>query len=155
MILTFSNRIEVVESYQDLEVRSPNAAFLVPAVLRMTRYFYPRKVPRSVRFSREHVFARDDFRCQYCLDTFSSKDLTLDHVVPLTKGGPTSWSNIVTCCVACNQKKGAKSPAEAGLHLHQMPREPKTGFLPDLIYYRGARLPEVWRPYVGHLAIPA
>lgn len=148
MVLVLGGKVEILESYEDRVVRSVDKKFRVPAVIKLTRYFNSRKIFPRMRFTRHHVFARDEFRCQYCQDVFSAKELTLDHVVPLVHGGRTSWSNIVTCCVDCNQKKGAKTPQEAGLRLLRTPREPQLGFVPDLIFYK-ASMPEPWKPFVN------
>jgi 5-methylcytosine-specific restriction endonuclease McrA len=149
MVLSFTSRIDVLDFYSEpWVVHTVSQSFAVPAVIRMVRLHHLNRANRSVRFTRHHVFARDEFRCQYCRDSFSEKQLTLDHVVPLVKGGKTSWSNIVTCCVSCNQRKGAKTPQEAGLRLLRTPREPQRGFIPDLMFYRATSLPEAWKPFV-------
>lgn len=148
MLLYLSEKIEVLENYGDLMVHTVSQAFQVPAVVRMTRYVYPRARVRRARFTRHHVFARDRHTCQYCRHVFAERELTLDHVVPVVHGGRTSWSNIVTCCVACNQRKGSQTPQEAGLRLMSVPKEPQGDFLPDLIFYQGSALPEPWRPFL-------
>ena len=152
MVLSFSEKIEILEHYpHPVSVRTVSRSFPVPAVVRMVRYFYPKRLRRTVRFTRQHVFVRDEYRCQYCQQEFPEGELTLDHVVPVVHGGLTSWSNIVTCCVDCNQRKGCKTPQEAGLKLHSVPREPQAGYLPDLIYYKSSSIPESWKPFVAHL----
>lgn len=148
-LLGFAEKVEVLEHYGDVFVHSVSQAFPVPSVIRMTRYGFPTRLRRRVRFSRSHVFARDSFMCQYCSRELIEKELTLDHVVPVVLGGRTTWSNIVTCCTKCNQKKGAKTPQEVGFTLRRTPKEPQTGFLPDLVYYHEGSLPEAWKPFVN------
>ncbi|RMD78056.1 MAG: HNH endonuclease [Lentisphaerae bacterium] len=70
--------------------------------------------PGKVRISRRNIFLRDKNRCQYCGRKFSSQDLTLDHIIPRSRGGRMTWENIVLCCIECNRRKGARTPAEAG-----------------------------------------
>lgn len=150
MVLFLGHKTEVLDFYQ-LPVRSVSQVFQLPSVIKMRRFVRPKRPFGYVRFSRQHVFMRDDYTCQYCCDIFVTKDLTLDHVVPVVKGGKTTWSNIVTCCVDCNQNKGAKTPQEAGLELFKTPTEPGAGFLPDLLLYKKT-MPDSWRPYLAHIA---
>lgn len=80
---------------------------------------------QGLRFNRRNVFARDGNRCQYCGRHFPLSELSLDHVVPRSQGGVTSWDNIVCACVACNVRKGGRTPAEARMHLIRNPVKPK------------------------------
>src|SRR5215470_4698227 len=76
------------------------------------------RLPRQeVKFSRHNIYIRDGNRCQYCGHKFPSSELSLDHVIPLSRGGTSSWENIVCSCLKCNVKKGNRTPAEAGLKL--------------------------------------
>lgn len=87
-------------------VRSPSTQLLVPQVVRIN---YPTNAvlsPRYINYSRCNVYNRDNYTCQYCHKKLSSKQLTLDHVVPKSKGGATQWSNVITCCKKCNNIKG-------------------------------------------------
>ena len=82
--------------------------------------------PRQcLRFNRRNVFARDGNQCQYCWQHFPMSELSLDHVVPRSQGGVTSWENIVCACVACNVRKGGRTPTEARMHLIRHPVKPK------------------------------
>ena len=84
------------------------------------------QLPReSMRFNRKNVFARDANRCQYCNRNQPTSELSLDHVIPKSKGGPTTWDNIVCACVACNVRKGGRTPREAGMVLTRKPRKPR------------------------------
>jgi len=103
-------------------IRAVNFEIQVPRIVRLTRYD---KVPRSVvRFNRKNLFARDDHRCQYCGQSKPTSQLSLDHVVPRSKGGRTSWENIVCSCTSCNSRKGGRTPEQAGMQLLKTPRRP-------------------------------
>jgi len=104
------------------------------------------KIPRNkIRFSRQNIYARDDFTCQYCAKEFARSKLNLDHVVPKTQGGRTRWENIVCSCIDCNLKKGGRTPREARMKLLREPVRPKwSGVLP-----RKGRVPyKEWMPFV-------
>jgi 5-methylcytosine-specific restriction endonuclease McrA len=92
-------------------------------------------VRREVRFSRRNIFERDSNTCQYCGRRFSKSDLTLDHVVPRSRGGRDSWENLVLACVNCNVRKGNRTPEEAQIRLVRKPTKP--AWLPTF----GARIP--------------
>lgn len=103
--LQWLGRITVLESYDDWEVHSPSMTMQVPALAITKDYM---KYKRSVRFSRKNLYLRDLFQCQYCSDTFDPDELTIDHVVPVSKGGKTTWENCVAACQDCNFSKGDK-----------------------------------------------
>jgi len=92
-----------------------------------------------------NIYARDGFTCQYCAVRFATEDLTFDHVLPRSRGGGTSWENIVTCCLACNAAKADRTPVEAHMKLCRRPRRPT--FLPSIAVRMGGTVPEEWRPY--------
>ena len=95
----------------------------VPRVIRLQLYNnYPR---RRVSFNRRNIFARDENRCQYCGRKYPTNELSLDHVVPLSRGGLTCWTNIVCACTRCNKRKGGRMPAEAGMQPIRSPIEPR------------------------------
>ena len=104
-------------------IKAVNFEIQVPRVIRLM--FYDRVPKQSVRFNRRNIFARDGNRCQYCGRRFATSELSLDHVVPRSRGGDTNWENIVCCCVKCNVKKGGRTPAEAHLTLVKHPVKPK------------------------------
>ena len=97
------DKVHVLEWYDDWIVSSASWETRVPAVV-MLKEMYRRK--RNPRFSRYNIYLRDKFTCQYCNDQFTTPHLTLDHVLPLSKGGKTEWTNIVTACHSCNSDKG-------------------------------------------------
>lgn len=95
----------------------------VPRIVRLL--FYDRLPQTPVKFTRRNLYARDRGRCQYCGRRFPTSELSLDHVVPRSRGGEATWTNIVCCCVACNVRKGGRLPREAGMHLIAQPIKPK------------------------------
>jgi len=86
---------------------------------------FDRLPDRQVKYSRQNIFARDKFRCMYCGKQFQRKELTLDHVYPKSKGGRTTWSNTVSSCYSCNQKKANLTLEEAHMRLKFKPKKPK------------------------------
>jgi 5-methylcytosine-specific restriction endonuclease McrA len=95
----------------------------VPRIIRLLGYD---KLPRQdVKFNRRNIYARDGNRCQYCGKKMPTTELSLDHVVPKSQGGKSSWTNIVCCCVKCNVKKGGRTPEQAHLHLITKPTKPR------------------------------
>ena len=95
----------------------------VPRIIRLLGYD---KLPRQdVKFNRRNIYARDSSRCQYCGRKMPTTELSLDHVVPKSQGGKSSWENIVCCCVSCNVKKGGRTPEQARMHLITKPVKPK------------------------------
>jgi 5-methylcytosine-specific restriction endonuclease McrA len=120
MKLVFTGKVKVLK-YSDKMVRSIGSVFRTPAVLvlmKVVRSVYKGKVP----FSKKNILIRDRFTCAYCGK--AGKRLTMDHVIPKSKGGKTDFDNCVTCCEACNNKKGSKTPREAGMSLMKRPYQP-------------------------------
>jgi len=118
----FENWCDLPVRVEDQAIRTPSRAIRVPRVIQLVQYD---KLPRrEVRFTRRNIFHRDRSRCQYCGGSFPQRELNLDHVVPLSRGGRSTWSNVVAACVPCNSRKGNRTPEEAGLHLVRAPRKP-------------------------------
>jgi 5-methylcytosine-specific restriction endonuclease McrA len=104
-------------------VRTVSFEIRVPRVIRLITYD---RLPRQrVQFNRRNLFARDDNRCQYCGRRFPTTELSLDHVIPRSRGGDTNWVNVVCACTSCNKRKGGRTPEEAHMHLTKRPVEPK------------------------------
>ena len=148
----FQDRVEVLESY-DLAVRSTNVVMRLPAVVVLKKY-EPRKKVRPPRFSKRLLVLRDDNKCQYCES--SAADLTADHVVPRSKGGTTSWDNIVACCKQCNAKKKNLLLSQVqGMSLKRKPTAP-TPFQLEAIakkhslskLKRSTTLHDTWKHYL-------
>jgi len=104
-------------------IRAVNFEVQVPRVIRLL--FFDRLPRRSLRLNRHTVFARDGHRCQYCGRRFPAAQLSLDHVIPRSRGGTTSWENVVCACLRCNVKKGGRTPKEAHMSLVAKPVRPK------------------------------
>lgn len=94
----------------------------VPEVIVLARYD---KIPaRALHYSKQHIFRRDHYCCQYCGHQFTVSNLTIDHVVPRSQGGETNWTNCVSCCTECNTRKADRTPDQAGMKLRSTPAKP-------------------------------
>ncbi|MDI3342005.1 MAG: HNH endonuclease [Sphaerobacter sp.] len=122
IVLVLSGKAEVLEAY-DRAMTSVRERFDAPSVIRLA-YFIRRPRPK-VKLTRREVFMRDDYTCQYC--GAKTSDLTIDHVIPRSRGGRHSWDNLVSACRACNHRKGGRTVAEARLTLRRPPFEPRPG----------------------------
>ena len=108
------------EEESQAHVHSPRHSIRVPSVIRLLEY---RRIPHQTRaLSRKNILMRDRYTCQYCHRTVPSGELTLDHVVPRSRAGETTWENLVACCHPCNNRKGSRTPEEAGMKLARAPR---------------------------------
>jgi len=120
MSMMFAEKVRVVK-FSDRVIQGVNHAFRVPAIavlIKVVRSVYRGRVP----FSRRNVLLRDQYACAYC--GTRAKSITMDHVIPRSRGGKTDFDNCVACCRACNQKKGARLPREAGMSLRRRPWQP-------------------------------
>ena len=101
-------------------IHSSRQSLPMPSVIRLLEY---RRIPHQTRaLSRKNILMRDRYTCQYCHKTLPSAELTLDHVVPRSRAGETTWENLVACCHPCNNRKGSRTPDEAGMKLARAPR---------------------------------
>jgi 5-methylcytosine-specific restriction endonuclease McrA len=121
--MVYLGKAEVVAEYAAL-LRSPSVTMRMPAVLRVKKAM--RSMKRAVRFSRQNVYARDDGTCQYCGERFLPRMLSYDHVTPRAAGGRTEWTNIVTACKPCNNRKGSRTCDESGMWPLREPVVPKS-----------------------------
>ena len=117
VIMVFKNTVSVEEFDGDRVLRSARAEFPVPSVIRRRIYINIRRRREASSMKRLRIFMRDKFRCQYCGDKKRAGELTLDHILPRSRGGDNSPVNVVTACVACNNRKGNRTPAEARMPL--------------------------------------
>jgi len=125
-------------------VRSVSFAFRAPRVVALLHY--DRFPVQRVRFSRKNVLARDGYVCQYCGRSFPVSELNVDHVIPLSQGGETTWENVVCSCKRCNAQKGGRVPHAAGMKLRRKPIKPH--WRPHLL--AGGRVDhESWRPFLA------
>ena len=129
-------------------IRSVSFEILVPRVIRL---LYFDKVPRqSTRFNRKNLFARDNNQCQYCARVLPANQLSIDHVMPRSQNGQTTWENVVACCVKCNTKKGGRTPQQAHMNLMRPPSKPKNN--PLFADKLSNPKYETWRAFVGRCA---
>lgn len=125
-------------------VQAVNFEIQVPRIVRLTRYD---KLPKSsVRFNRKNLFARDNHQCQYCGQTRPVSQLSLDHVVPRSLGGRTTWENIVCSCMKCNARKGARTPSQAAMALLSKPAKPRAN--PSMTIPSGDPRYESWKTFI-------
>jgi 5-methylcytosine-specific restriction endonuclease McrA len=143
-VLVWKGKAEIIESH-DRPLRSAGGSFIWPHVIRLLQYV---RVPQAVkrRISRRALFARDGWKCVYCGS--SGGRLTLDHVVPRSRGGDSVWENVVTACAPCNLRKGDRTLEEAAMSLPRQPRAPAPVLF---IRLAAARVPETWRQYLPSL----
>ncbi|MFP4203675.1 MAG: HNH endonuclease, partial [Opitutales bacterium] len=116
----------------EAHIQTAHRRIRAPKVLLLRRY--DRLPVQEVKFTRENLFERDNYRCQYCGNAFEPEHLNMDHIIPRERGGRTSWENIVTSCIKCNARKANRLPHQADMHVIRKPERPK------------------WRPFVTELA---
>jgi 5-methylcytosine-specific restriction endonuclease McrA len=143
--LWYTEKAEILESWE-ATVSSAHMTMRIPSVIRLKRQIKRDKT--QVKFSRQSIYARDNYTCQYCGHKFAAKDLTYDHVLPRCKGGKTTWLNVVAADRKCNTRKGRHTPEEAGMKLLRKPFVPKTLPLQPVLLDMNA-VPELWKPYLG------
>ena len=133
------------EELSNDEVHSPSKVVPVPSVIRLLEY---RRIPRQTRaLSRKNILLRDRYTCQYCGHVFSASELTLDHVMPRSRGGNSSWENLVTSCRRCNNHKGDRLPDEAKMEMRRRPRPFNQHTSRSLMRLLGNHQ-ETWRKYL-------
>lgn len=140
MKLLFLEKAELLHDDPDRKVRTVDDFFIYPSVIRLRRYI---KLPyHRIVLSRRNIMKRDGHQCQYC---GIRSDLTLDHVLPRSRGGQDSWENLVTACNTCNVKKGNRTPQEAKMPLKREPFRPiHITFFRDIL----GGVQENWKPYL-------
>jgi 5-methylcytosine-specific restriction endonuclease McrA len=142
VVLLLKAKAEVVE-HTEWELHSASHTVAGPAVIRLVSYV---RIPRDThrrKITRRAVFARDDWTCQYC---GARSNLTVDHVVPRSKGGPSTWDNIVASCAPCNRRKGSASVRQAGMVLARPPRTPSPHVF---IQVASPSIPDAWQQYLA------
>ena len=138
-LLVFKGKAEQIENTGKVVYRD----FKLPTVIRLRKYI---KVPyKEIPLTRKNLMIRDNYACQYC--SVKSGSLTIDHVLPSSRGGTDTWENVVACCQSCNVKKGNKTPKEANMHFAKAPKSPH-GYL----YFEATRLATSkfpnWQKYI-------
>jgi 5-methylcytosine-specific restriction endonuclease McrA len=142
VVLLLKEKAEVIEQ-GEWELRSATTTITRPVVIRLVTFV---RIPRDThgrKITRRAVFARDNWTCQYC---GSHASLTVDHVVPRSKGGASSWDNIVASCAPCNRRKGNALPRQAGMKLNKQPRTPSPHVF---IKVASPSIPAAWRQYLA------
>ena len=139
-VLLYLEKAEMVVKHDTGFLRSVSQDFPKPSVIRLQRYV---RIPyRGIALSRHNIMKRDAFQCLYC---GSTKNLTLDHMIPKSRGGDSSWTNLVTACMRCNTRKGDRTPEEAGLTLKQKPKKPS---LAAFLVANAGVLDHNWQTYL-------
>jgi 5-methylcytosine-specific restriction endonuclease McrA len=142
-VLIIKNRAEIIE-HGMFGLHAESLTLPRPEVIRLTTYV---KIPRDAhrrKITRRAVFARDRWTCQYC--GHERGGLTVDHVVPRSKGGASSWDNIVTCCAPCNRRKGDRLPRQASMKPRRKPRAPSATIF---IHVAAPTIPAAWEQYLA------
>lgn len=144
VVLVLKEKAEVLEE-SAVPIRTSGRSFVKPQVIRLV---YLVRVPRyeARKITRRALFARDDYACQYC---GSSARLTVDHVVPRSRGGDSGWENVVTSCAPCNSRKGDHLPGEIKMFPKNKPRPPSASVF---IAVAAPSRPKSWEPYLASLA---
>jgi 5-methylcytosine-specific restriction endonuclease McrA len=146
VVLLLKEKAEILE-HAEFVLHSATSTLPRPTVIRLVSYV---RVPRDThrrKITRRAVFARDDWTCQYC---GARGNLTVDHVIPRSKGGSSTWENIVASCAPCNRRKGDALPRQAGMELRRPPRTPSAHVF---IQVASPTIPVAWRRYLGALAL--
>lgn len=140
IILVLLQKAELVEAESARFVRSPSQRVPWPSIVRLKAYV---RVPyKRVLLTRKNVIRRDGHRCQYC---GASDRITIDHVMPRSRGGKDTWTNLVAACVPCNNRKGNHTPKEAGMELARQPFRPSyVMYIRDFV----GSLEQTWKPYL-------
>ncbi len=141
VVLLYLTKAEMVAERHKLKIRTVNFAFPFPSVIKLLSYI---RIPfRDVDLSRNNIIKRDGNKCQYCGK--KSAEMTVDHIIPKSRGGLQSWENLTTACVRCNNRKGNRTPEEAGMKLLKIPRKPN-----HIIFLRQnlGLMEDEWRPFL-------
>jgi len=137
---------EQFEAHDYEWVRTVRLQIAVPKVIRLLGY--DRLPQQQVKLNRRNIFARDRNTCQYCGDQFATSELSLDHILPRSQGGKSSWKNLVCCCVRCNTRKGGRTPVQAGIRLIRQPVRPKRN--PVISLRMGSDKYASWRAFLDN-----
>jgi 5-methylcytosine-specific restriction endonuclease McrA len=140
----FDNWCDLPPRAGDDVIHTPTKAIRIPKVIQLIRF--DRLPTREVRFTRRNIFYRDKNRCQYCGQVFQQRELNLDHIIPISRGGTSCWENVVCACISCNTKKGDRLPSEASMRMYRRPRKPAGH--PMLRAKWLGPCPEEWRTFL-------
>ncbi len=144
VVMLLTGKADAVEENGEL-IHASSVTLRLPEVIRLRRFI---QLPhRPIPFCRKNIMLRDGFRCQYCGESHSPDKLTLDHVVPISRGGKDCWNNVVTACKRCNHRKGNHLLGEIDMHLLNPPRKPTLPTYLHLVRLMGEKR-EGWRKYL-------
>mmetsp|Transcript_24525 Transcript_24525/g.36004 ORF Transcript_24525/g.36004 Transcript_24525/m.36004 type:complete len:300 (-) Transcript_24525:437-1336(-) len=148
----FTGKVTVVDTYPNIVIHTASLEIPLPSVIALNEYVPPASKAKPA-FTKRNVFLRDEYKCQYCNDRFTTNDLSLDHVVPRCRGGRLDWTNAVTCCRRCNGKKGSLSIKQLRSVGMKLVREPSVPTQFQLHAIAGRMLPRKvhpsWAPFLG------
>jgi 5-methylcytosine-specific restriction endonuclease McrA len=139
IILVIKGKAEIIKNDVDI-IRTETTNYAKPLIIRLLNYISHKM--KNFRVNRQRLYKRDNNECAYC---GSKKELTIDHIIPKSRGGKNSWSNLITCCLPCNLKKGDKTPDEAKMPLRFMPKTPS--FLSN-----DSSIIKIWEEYKSSFA---
>ncbi len=141
VLLLYLTKAEIISQNKNNQIRSVNYSMPFPSIIRLLNYI---RIPfKQVVLSRKNIHYRDNFTCQYC--GTKTKNLTIDHIIPKSRGGDDSWENLVSACKKCNNEKGNRTPEEASMKLLTKPRKPnQIIFIQQFINKNN----EDWKPYL-------
>ena len=142
LVMCLVGKAAAIETY-DTKINSPSQAFKLPAVIVLKTIVKFRFT--TVACNRANILWRDKNQCQYCGNHFNINHLTLDHVLPKSRGGQNTWENLVAACKKCNQKKGSRTPKESGMRPLRKPFRPKANILRTV---RKSQISDVWKEYL-------
>jgi len=137
----FLERVNIVANYDRL-VHSPSFEMKLPSIIRML--YYIKRPMQKVALTKKNVLLRDDYTCQYC-NLKGERMMTVDHVLPKSKGGPSTWENLVCACMRCNNRKNNRTPEHANMRLKRRPKAPK--YIPWIRVKRNT-LPGEWHQFL-------
>ena len=145
LVLCLVGKAMAVESYSE-EIKTVTEKFKLPLVIALKTIVKFRLT--TIPCKRQNVIWRDNSQCQYCANYFMQDKLTIDHVLPRSKGGKNTWHNLVTACKKCNQKKGSRTPEQANMRLLRKPYRPKTSILRTV---KKTDINPIWEDYLWNL----
>ena len=147
MCLIFSSKAEIVSEYRE-SISTVSTSYALPSVIRLNRYIHRNHRLGLVSCSRKNVLLRDRHQCQYCGVYCRPATTTIDHVIPKSKGGLSTWENLVTACSHCNRKKGSKLLTDISMKLLKKPRRPRWN---DLLRETQKHISEDWKAYLDYV----
>lgn len=137
---------KMIKDYPNGYARSASMEIAIPEIIILTIYNRLPKV--DVKFTRSNIYKAYGYKCCYCGNKFDTKDMNLDHVIPKSKGGGTTWNNIVLACIECNTKKADKTPEEVGFKMHYHPTKPNWRAAYFVKFHPAFKARESWQKFV-------